>query len=146
MFRDWGIQINVRVFLVNSRPAMRILLQCKRFTSLALRTVGLKDDYVVLSVYGSRSSVEVSLLIGRSLNADINLVLADDGGRLVVADAALKSFEFWMVAVYPPNIAAKRLSFFLAVSAVPRRSKTDSFSGWLECDPWFQNRLGWKGN
>ena len=55
----------------------------------------LENDYVVLLAYGSRSSAGVSLLIGCSLNADVNLVHTDDGGRLVVADAAFKSFEFW---------------------------------------------------
>ena len=36
---------------------------------------------IVLSAYGSRSSVRVSLLIGCRLNADVNLVLAEDGGQ-----------------------------------------------------------------
>ena len=49
----------------------------------------LDDGYVVLSEYGSRSSVGVSLLIGHSLNADVNLLLTDDRGRLVVADFAV---------------------------------------------------------
>ena len=40
----------------------------------------LKDDYVILSGFGIFSSVGVSLLIGRSLNTDVNLVLAEDGG------------------------------------------------------------------
>ena len=72
----------------------------------------LENDYVVLSAYGNRSSVGVSLLIGCSLNADVNLVLADDGGRLVMADVAVKSFEFRVVALYAPNIAVERVSFF----------------------------------
>ena len=54
----------------------------------------------------------VSLLIGRSNNADVNLVLADYGGRLVVADVAVKSFKFQAAAVYAPNITARRVSFF----------------------------------
>ena len=37
-------------------------------------------DYIVLSAYGSRSSVRVSLLIGRSLNTDVKPVLTDDRG------------------------------------------------------------------
>ena len=57
-----------------------------------------ENDYIVLSAYGSRSSVGVSLLIGRSLNADVNLVLAD--------------IEFGVVAVYAPNIVADRVSFY----------------------------------
>ena len=52
----------------------------------------LKDDYVVLSAYGSRSSVGVSLIIGRIIKADLNLVLVDDRGRMVVADVAIKNF------------------------------------------------------
>ena len=72
----------------------------------------LEDDYVVLSAYSSHSSIGVFLLIGHSLNADVNLVLADDRGQLVVADIAIKSFEFWVAAVYVPNILAERVSFF----------------------------------
>ena len=95
----------------------------------------LEDDYVVLSAYGSCSSVGVSVLNGLSLNADVNLILADDGDRLIEADVAVKSFEFWVGAVYTPNITAVEVYFFSAVSTVPRRSETDSFSGWLECSP-----------
>ena len=67
---------------------------------------------VVLSAFGSRSSVEVSLLIGHSLNADVNLVLADDRGQLLVAGVAVKSLECRAVAVYAPNIVVERVSFF----------------------------------
>ena len=67
----------------------------------------LEDGYVVISAYGSRCSVGISLVIGRSLNADVNLVLADNGGRVVVAAVAVKSFEFWVATVYAPNIAAE---------------------------------------
>ena len=72
----------------------------------------LEDDYVVLSAYGSRNSVGFSLLVRHSLNANVNLVLADDGSQLVVADAAVKSFEFRVVAVYAPNIAVERVFFY----------------------------------
>ena len=72
----------------------------------------LEDDCVVLLAYGSRSSVGVYLLIEHSLNADVNFVLADDGDRLVVANVAVKSFEFQVAVVYAPNIAAERVSFF----------------------------------
>ena len=72
----------------------------------------LEDDYVVLSAYDSHSSVGVFLLIGRSFNAGVNLVLADDGGRLVVADVAVKSFAFRMAAVYATNLATEKVSFF----------------------------------
>ena len=67
---------------------------------------------MVFSAFGSRCSAEVSLLVGPSLNAIVNLVFADDGGRLVVADVAVKSFELRVVAVYAPNYAGERRSVF----------------------------------
>ena len=72
----------------------------------------LESDFNVFSAYGSRTSAGVSLLVGRSLDADLHVVFAGDGGRLVVADVALKSFKFRLVAVYASNIAAERVSFF----------------------------------
>ena len=53
----------------------------------------------------------VSLLVGRSLNAIVNLVFAGDEGQLVVADVTVKTFEFQVVAVYAPNSAGERRSF-----------------------------------
>ena len=41
-----------------------------------------------------------------------SLVFAGDRGRLVVADVAVKSFKFRLVAVYASNIVAERISFF----------------------------------
>ena len=72
----------------------------------------LEGDNVVLSTYGSSSSVGIFLPIGRSYNTDVNLVLADDGCRLFVADVAVKSFEFRVAVVFAPNIVAERVSFF----------------------------------
>ena len=46
----------------------------------------LVNDFNVFSAYGSRASAGVSLLVGRSLDADVDVVFAGDGGRLVVAD------------------------------------------------------------
>ncbi len=42
----------------------------------------------------------------------VSIVFAGDEGRLVVADVAVKSFKFRLVAVYASNIAAERVSFF----------------------------------
>ena len=52
------------------------------------------------------------MLVGRSLDVDVDVVFAGDGGRLVVVNVAVKSFKFRLVAVYVPNSAAERLSFF----------------------------------
>ena len=70
----------------------------------------LESDFNVFSAYGSRISVGVSLLVGRSL--DVDVVFAGDGDRLVVADVAVKSFKFCLVAVHAPNIIVERVSFF----------------------------------
>ena len=72
----------------------------------------LENDFNVFSAYGSHVSAGVSLQVGRSLDADVVVVFAGDGGRLVVADVAVKSFKFRLVAVYASNIAAERVSFF----------------------------------
>ena len=62
----------------------------------------LEGGFNVFSAYDSRTSIGVSLLVGRSLDADV--VFAGDGGRLVVAD------------VYAPNNVAARVSFFFVVA------------------------------
>ena len=72
----------------------------------------LESDFNVFSAYSSRTSVGVSLLVGRSLDADVDVVFAGDGGQLVVADVAVKSFKFRLVAVYATNIVVERVSFF----------------------------------
>ena len=72
----------------------------------------LESDFDVFSAYSSRTSAWVSLLVGRSLDADVDVVFAGDVGRLLVADVDVKSFKFRLVAVYASNIAAERISFF----------------------------------
>ena len=72
----------------------------------------LEDDFVVFSASGSHWSTGVSLLVGYSLDAIVNLVFAGDSGQLVVADFAMKTFEFWIALVYVPNTALERHSFF----------------------------------
>ena len=54
----------------------------------------LEKDFVAFSSYGCCSSAEVSLLVGCSLDADVNVVFAGDEGRLVVGDVAVKSLKF----------------------------------------------------
>ena len=71
----------------------------------------LEGDFSVFSAYGSCGSAGVSLLVVRSLDA-VDVVFAGDGGQLVVADVAVKSFKFSLVAFNASNIAAERVSFF----------------------------------
>ena len=54
----------------------------------------LESDFNVFSAYDSRTSAGVSLLVGRSLDTDVDVVFAGAWGRLVVADVAVKSFKF----------------------------------------------------
>ena len=68
----------------------------------------LKSDFVVFLAFGSRCGAGVSLLVGLRLNANVNLVFAGNEGQLVVADIAVKTFKFWVVVVYAPNIAGER--------------------------------------
>ena len=58
----------------------------------------LEGDFVVFSAAG------VSLLVGRSLNANVNVLFAGDDGRLVVADITVKTFEFRLVTRDAPSI------------------------------------------
>ena len=44
----------------------------------------LENDFVVYSAFGSRLSAGVSLLVGRSLDAIVDVVFAGDGGRLML--------------------------------------------------------------
>ena len=94
----------------------------------------LESDFNVFSAYSSHSSTGVSLLVENSLDAD------GEGGRLVVADVAVKSFKFRLIVVYAPNTTAERVSFFSPVGAIPGRFKAASLNGWLECNPWSQDK------
>ena len=53
-----------------------------------------------------------SLLDRCNLNTIVNLVFVDDGGWLVVADIAVKWFEFWVVMVYALRITGESHSLF----------------------------------
>ena len=90
----------------------RIESCCSAGDSLHLRG-GLSDAGGRLRHLFSRScGAGVYLLHRRSLNANVNLVFAGDEGWLVVADIAVKTFEFRVIAVYAPNTAGERRSFF----------------------------------
>ena len=69
------------------------------------------------------SAAAVSLLVGRSLDAIVNVVFAGDKGRLLVADIDVKTFEFRIAAVYAPNIAGERRLFFRRLGSFLDASK-----------------------
>ena len=94
--------------LVNSQTSMWIK---RLFTCIGDSWVQ-EDDFVVFSAFGSHCSTGMSLLVGHSLNVIVNLICRGDGGWLVVADVAIKSFELWLVVVYVPNSIGRSRSFF----------------------------------
>ena len=83
----------------------------------------LENDFVVYSAFGSRLSAGVSLLVGRSLDAIVDVVFAGDGGRLLVADVAVKTFKFRIAAVHVPNSTAERRSFLRRLGSFLDASK-----------------------
>ena len=81
----------------------------------------------------------------------LTVVFASDGGRLVVADVAVKSFKFRLVVVYAPgtavyasNIAVERVSFFHRLMPFLDESKRLVLMGdWNAIlDPKI-NKVGW---
>ena len=72
----------------------------------------LRDDFGVFSAFGSRCSAKIPQLVGCSLNVIVNLVFEGGGGWLAVADVAVKSFGFRVVAVYAPNSIGEKHSIF----------------------------------
>ena len=83
----------------------------------------LEDDFVVFSAFGSHLSTGVSLLVGHSLDEIVNIVFAGDGSRLVVADVAVKTFEFRIAAVHVPTSAAERRPSFRRLGSLLDASK-----------------------
>ena len=83
----------------------------------------LENDLNVFSAYSSCGSAGISLLVECSLDADVDVVFAGDGGWLVVANVAVKGFKLRLVTVYAPNIAVERVSFFSRLALFQDDSK-----------------------
>ena len=66
----------------------------------------------VFSAYGDSKSRGVSLLVRCGLGAVTNVVYAGASGRLIVADVAVRSYKFRVIAVYAPNFSRERKAFF----------------------------------
>ena len=73
----------------------------------------LESDFNVFSAYGSGTSDGVTLLVGRSLDADVDVVFAGDGGRLVVVDVAVKSFSSVWLRFMRPISLRRGFPFFV---------------------------------
>ena len=98
--------LNSRTFCLNIAAVQETHFTCKADFRV------MEDDFIVFSAFGSRLSIGVSRLVGRSLDAIVNLVFAGDGGRLLVAGVVVKTFEFRIAAVHAPITAAERCPFF----------------------------------
>ena len=114
-FEDEGTEISNYVFplacWLSNLGLDVVAMQETHFTCTADCRVQ-ENDFVVLWAYCSSSSVGVSQLVGCSLKADVNLVLADDGGWLVVADVAVESFQFRVSRFMRPISLLKGFLFF----------------------------------
>ena len=53
----------------------------------------------------------------------LTLFFGGDGGRLVVANVADKSFKLRLVVVYAPNVVAERIAFFRRLAPFLDNSK-----------------------
>ena len=96
----------------------------------------LMGDFVVFPAFGSLCGLGTLCLLGRRLNANVNIVFTGDEYQLVVVDIAVKTIEFRVVAVYAPNIAGERRSFFRRLDLF----LDDLKQMWLECNHWSQGR------
>ena len=61
------------------------------------------EYFHVFSAYGDSKSRGVSLLVRCGLGAVTNVVYAGASGRLIVADVAVRSNKFRVIAAYAPN-------------------------------------------
>ena len=87
---------------------------------------------MVFSAFGRRNSGGISLLVGSSLDAVINLVFIGDWSRLVVTDVA---FEFRVAGVDAPNSPGERRSFFRQLGPFLDDSKRTVLMGdWKQPD------------
>ena len=74
-----------------------------------LNVRGLRDLGKCTRLLGELKTLGVNVA---AVPTDVDVVFAGEGGRLVVADVAVKSFKFRLAAVYVPNIVVERVSFF----------------------------------
>ena len=73
----------------------------------------LENDFNIFSAYGSHTSVGVSLLVGRSLDADVNVVFAGDGADWLWPMLPLKvSSSGWLWFMRPISLR-RGLPFFV---------------------------------
>jgi len=75
------------------------------------RVLGGNHLYEVYSAFGDLCGRGVSLLVKSSLGAVTDIVYAGAGGRLIVADIAVASNKFRVIAVYAPHRPGERGSF-----------------------------------
>ena len=101
-----------------------MLPQCRRPISFARKMSGCWGTTTSPSHLVIVSALGVSLLVGCSLHASVN-VFSGEVSRLVVTAVAVMSFKFWMLAVYAPDDPRKRrfifkwLELFLVCSERP---------------------------
>ena len=89
----------------------------------------LESDFNVYSAYGSRTSVGVSLLVGRSLDADVDVVFAGDGGPTGCGRCCREKFQVSSGCGLCAQYRCGEGFLFSSVDAVPGRYEEASFNG-----------------
>ena len=139
---DWGMQASVQTCLLNLCINVAAVQETHFICKVDCQV--LRDDFVVYSAFGSRLSAGVSLLVGRSLDAIVNVVFAGDMGQLLVADVAVKTFEFQIAAVYAPNSATEGRPFLWQLGSFLDASKWTVLVGdWNTILDTNIDRAGW---
>lgn len=89
----------------------------------------LPSDFVY-SAYGARQTTGVSFLVKRTLAGKVDLVNVD-----TVANVAVKSRSFLIVAVYACNDRTDRVSFSPSVGPVPGGAVAPCLNEEMKCYP-----------
>ena len=100
----------------------------------------LESDFNVFSAYGSRTSTVVSLLVGRSLWCWCWRCFCRWRGPAGCGRCLSEKFQVLSGCGLCIQYLCGDGFLFSSVGAVSGRYEAASLNGWLECDPWSQDR------
>ena len=69
-------------------------------------------DWGIMVILPNHHCKGVCLQVEHSLKVKISIAFADAAGQLIVADVAMKSFEFWVVVVCVPTMLVRDVSSY----------------------------------
>ena len=133
MWGDWGIQASVRACLLNSRTSEWMLLQCRRLTSLAVPTVGCWKAILTFSQHTVAAPALGSL-------CGCWLCFCRWRGPVGCGRCCREKFQVSSGCGLCVQYRCGEGFLFSSVGTVPGRYEVACLNGWLECDPWSQDR------